>query len=299
VNNDFTTYFWMIGRTILEGGNPYSIDGNVYPPITCMLFTIFAFLPQQLSLVVWLTINVLVFILMVIKKKNGIKSIIWLGYTPLLFTFIAGQLDFFLFWLSSFLEEDKWYTPILAALVTIKPQLAAIALPWILLVWFHHNKKLFIKTVVYCFILHGIPLMLDMELYNGWWMSLKSRAGIYQGASPGLFSLTGFGLSPYIIIPLATVIFIFGIASSKNVSIQANLLALPFGTWYNSVFLLGTAPWQLMVPFSWLSSILAYWVKGVYPFALIPLAAFIWSIWKNFSAKGFRFSSHKSGSLFH
>jgi hypothetical protein len=75
---DFTKFFWPIGRAILEGRDPYSITGNVYPPTACLFF--------------------------------------------------------FLFWLSSFLEKDKWYALVAAALLTLKPQIALVVLPAVLVV---------------------------------------------------------------------------------------------------------------------------------------------------------------------
>lgn len=107
---------------------------------------------------------------------------------------------------------------------------------------------------------------------------MSSRANLYQTASPGFFSLTEVGVSLAVIIPISIAFVIFGLVLGKAESIQANLLALPFGTWYNSTFLLGTAPWQLIVPTSWIALLLAYLAKGVYPFALIPAVAFIWSV---------------------
>jgi hypothetical protein len=277
-NNDFTNFFWLIGRAIIEGRDPYTVAGNVYPPATSIFFAVFAFLPQNVSWVLWLVSNVLLFMSMVVKKKNGIKSFFWLGYTPLLFTFISGQIDFFLFWLSSFLEEDKWYVSVVAALITLKPQIALIVLPAFLLDWIRHKRKTLIKWLLFCLIIHGFPLILDAGLYYRWWMAMSSRANLYQTASPGFFSLTEVGVSLAVIIPISIAFVIFGLVLGKAESIQANLLALPFGTWYNSTFLLGTAPWQLIVPTSWIALLLAYLAKGVYPFALIPAVAFIWSV---------------------
>lgn len=278
MNNDFTHFFWLIGQAVLEGRDPYTVAGNVYPPATCLFFAVFALLPQNLSWILWLVSNVLLFMWMVVKKKNGINSFFWLGYTPLLFTFISGQVDFFLFWLSSFLEKDQWYVPFVAALITLKPQIALIVLPVFILDWLLHKRKILFTWVLFCSILHGLPLIWDAGLYERWWMVISNRANSYQTASPGLFSLTEIGLSLPVIILVSIALVIFGLFLGKAKSIQANLLALPFGTWYNSTFLVGTAPWQLIVPCSWVALLLAYWVKGVYPFALIPAVAFIWSI---------------------
>jgi hypothetical protein len=288
MSNDFTNFFWLIGRAVLEGRDPYSIAGNVYPPAACLFFSIFAILPQQLSWVLWLISNVVLFMVMVLRKKNGLKSFIWLGYTPFLFTLISGQIDFLLFWMSSFLEEDHWHIPLVAALITLKPQIALMVLPVFLLDWLRHKRKLLLIWMAICVVLHGFPIILDAGLYQRWWMAISRQANSYQTASPGLFSLTGVGIPLLVIIPIAIALFVFGLASGKVESIHANLLALPFGTWYNSTFLMGIAPWQLMVPISWVAFILAYLVKGVYPFALIPVSAFIWLMLKGSGLRAFR-----------
>lgn len=276
--NDFTIYFWPIGRAILEGHDPYAIIGNGYPPAACYIFTIFALFPQQLSEILWLIANLLIFRFMFSNKNNGIKSVIWLGYTPFLFTLIVGQIDFFLFSLSSFLESDKWYAPAAAAILTLKPQLALIVLPIFLIDWLLHNKKFFVRWLLYCLILQSFPLLFNPGLYYRWWLSIRSLTGTYYTVSPGIFSLSILGVPLLILIPLAIALIIVGFLLGKTGSIQANLLALPFGMWYNSVFLMGTVPWKWMIPASWIAFILAFIVKGAYPFAILPALAFFWSI---------------------
>ncbi len=288
MSNDFTNYFWVIGQAILNGGDPYSIIGNVYPPITCFFFTVFAILPKQVSWVIWLVINVLIFVSMGYKKQKRISTFVWIAYTPLFFTFVAGQLDLFIFWLSSFLTKDNRFSPLIAAFITLKPQLALIVLPAVFLDWFLFNKKKFVIGVLLCIFLQGLPVLYDSTLFSKWMASLTSRAELYQTSSPGLFSLTEVGLPVFVLIPIALVLFFGGLIMGRKISIQANLLALPFGTWYNSVFLIWTAPYQLMVPISLLAALLAYFVKGVYPFTLIPLAALIWSIFELSKTEGFR-----------
>jgi hypothetical protein len=274
ITNDFTLYFWSIGRAVLEGHDPYTVFQNIYPPASCMVFSIFGLLPQQVSFILWVFVNLFIFFTMVIKKKEGVRSYAWLAYTPFLFVLISGQIDFFLFWLSTFLDRDKWYVPIFAALITLKPQIALIVLPVFLLDWLLHQRKLLIRWLVFSIILQGFPLLIDPGLYSRWWTLMFGRLGEYQTGSPGLFSLTVFGIPAIILGVIALAIFIYGLTQGKAFSIQANLLVLPFGLWYNSVFLMGISPWQWMVPVSWIATVLAVIVKGVYPFALIPLTAF-------------------------
>ena len=161
--NDFTIYFWPAGRAILEGSDPYTNLINLYPPAACYFFVIFALFPQQLSEILWLIANLLIFRWMLRNQKTGIKSVFWLGYTPFLFTLIVGQIDFFLFSLSTFLESDKWYAPAAAAFITLKPQLAMIVLPYFLLDWLLHKRKQLVQWVLCSLAFQGFPLLLNSE----------------------------------------------------------------------------------------------------------------------------------------
>lgn len=284
MGNDFTNFFWEIARAVLMGGDPYSVAGNVYPPAASLAFVFFGLLPKTAAAITWLAFNVLLFAREALWVKNSPKiSLVWLGYTPLLFTFIAGQVDFFLWWLSSFLDDDRWYTPLLAALITLKPQAAVILLPFVLVNWLRKKPILLLKFTGYCAALHGLPLLYDVQIYRHWWASLSQRADLYYAGSPGLFSLTLLGAPLWAVIPAAAAVVALGFFLQKSGSLQANVLALPFGTWYNAVLLTGSAPWQLMIPCSWLALILSYALRGTYPFVIIPLAALVWtavSRWK-------------------
>ena len=279
MGNDFTNFFWEIARAILAGRDPYSVAGNVYPPAACLSFVVFGLLPKTFAAIAWLLFNVSLFARQALRGTRGTKiPLVWLGYTPLLFTFVSGQLDFFLWWLALFLDDDQWYAPLLAALITLKPQAALILLPVVLITWLRKNRVLLLKFAGYCAVLHSLPLLYDVHIYRHWLESLSQRADLYYAGSPGLFSLSILGLSVWVIIPIAVAVAALGFFLGKSGSLQANVLALPFGTWYNSVLLMGSAPWQLLILCSWLALILSYVLRGTYPFLIIPLAALVWTL---------------------
>ena len=281
MSNDFIQFFWEIGRAVLEGRNPYTITGNVYPPITSLFFVIFAIFPKQTSFILWLIFNLIIIAFFLGKKKPFIKNLIWIGYTPLLFTLIAGQLEIFFLWIYSYVcqdDQNSWMQVIAASLLTLKPQIALILLPWVVIKWIKLERRKLFRWIILCFSLHGFPFLISPELYVQWWQSGSRVTAQYMTNSPGVFSLTSIGVPVYVLAPIATLIFFIGFKYFRVGSLQANILSIPYGTWYNSTLLVNSAPWQLLIPVSWVALFLSYQCKATYFFLLVSLFAFLWTI---------------------
>lgn len=89
-----------------------------YPYPANLLFALLALLPVQLAFVVWAGGNLLAFV-HTFKRE----ALVWAAYCPVWICFGTGQIDLIGLWLY------RLSTPLSLALLTLKPQLFAFALP--------------------------------------------------------------------------------------------------------------------------------------------------------------------------
>ena len=270
--------FWLVGRLILSGANPYSYPISFYPPAATFLFALFALLPFQISFGLWSGFNV-AFILDILRRKNlGWKSLLWLAFAPVIFTLSTGQNDIFFLWLAGFVNLKGWKGAIFAALLTLKPQIAFILLPWYLVQWLRTDRKQLIRWGGLTLTLHLLPLLYDPRIYSYWLHNASGESDWRLPSSPGIFALSYWNIPLIIMLVLAVAIVIYGLIQREAISRCAQILALPFGLWYENVVMVGTVPWWLLVPVSWLAFYAAYRVHNNLPFTILPLLAFTWLV---------------------
>jgi hypothetical protein len=163
-------------------------------------------------------------------------------------------------------------------LITLKPQVAFIVLPWFLLQWLLHQRRQLLGWAAGTLTLYALPLLADPSIYQKWLAAARGEASWRLAASPGVFALTNLNVPLPGIGILAAAIVVFGLLPGRNdlFSKAAQLLALPAGLWYENVLLVGSTPWWLLVPVSWIAFVAGTQVHSNYPFVLIPLASFVW-----------------------
>lgn len=270
--------FWKIGQVILAGGNPYSIEISWYPPATTFFFVIFSLIPFTFSFALWTGINFILFLNQLRTLKSGLQGLVWFFYTPVIFVFLTGQLDIFFFWLLIWLPKGGWRAVFAGVLLTLKPQLAVIILPWYLLRWVNHEKALVIRWMALTGILHLLPLFFDPLIYNKWFDVLGQIKSEIIPLSSGLFSLVEINIPVVILVLISFVLILYGLSTNESTSRSALLFGFPFTRWYDSLLITGTVPVQFLVPYSWVVFILAYLVKSNIPLATLPLAALTWQL---------------------
>jgi hypothetical protein len=268
--------FWSIGRLILAGQNPYSYPISQYPPAAAYFFALLAFLPFQISYGLWTGFNIVLVIDYIHKLKQNHWKWAWLAFAPVIFILMTGQIDIFFLWIASLIPAKGWKAILLGAVMTLKPQIAFIVLPWYLLQWLLHERKTLFLWFLLTFIIQLFPLTLDPLIFNKWLASIQSEPGWRILASPGVFALSILNVPMIIIILIAIAICIVGLRRDPMTSRAAQLLALPMGLWYENVLLIGTVPWWLIVPVSWLAFYIATLVHNNFPFVVIPLLVFTW-----------------------
>ncbi len=269
---DFSV-FWQIGQAILQGHNPYSVGYSVYPPATTFLFAPFGVLPFLPSFAIWTGINVILYL--VTLRRAGLKRSIWawFAFTPLLFNLLSGQLDVFFFFLAAFLPFGGWPAVAAGVLLTLKPQLALVVLPWFLVRWVKNNPRLLLVWGATSLALHLLPLLFDPDIYQKWLTSLQGVSEMKMGVSSGVFSLTAFGVPVWLAALVAIPVAVWGLFQDEATSRAAQLLAFPITIWYDDVLLAGSLPARWLVPYSVVVFAAAYFLQNNLPLATIPIVA--------------------------
>ncbi len=293
--------FWEIGRAVLEGRSPYSVDVSRYPPAAALLFAVFGLLPYLVSFAVWCGISVVLYMHRLRRLNLGWKGLVWLGFTPFLFNLLTGQLDVIFWWAAMGLRPPRsagvaepggesslsragqlaadWLPALAGAFLTLKPQLAAVVLPWYLARWLLRERGLLLRWLGLAVILNGLPLLYAPDIYGQWLARLSGVSEMKMGVSGGIFVLGGWGLPTWLLAGLGLALALWGLLQDELTSRAAQLCAFPVTIWYDDILLSGIGPAWLLVPLSWLAFIGAALGQSSIPFIAIPLGALGWLLW--------------------
>jgi hypothetical protein len=288
--------FWQLGRGILDGQSPYSLVEPHYPPAAILLFTLFAILPYLPSFAVWTGINFILYLNCLKRLKVNRWGYTWFLFVPTVFNFISGQLDIFYFWVALFLTQGGWKAALAGALLTTKPQIAFIALPWFLARWLLKDRRLLLRWTGLTLALHLLPLLYNLDIYAQW-------AGVVNGEvdwriylTPGVFTLSNYNVTWPVMAGLAAAISIWGLFQDHLTGWISQTLALPIGQWYDETLLVGSAPWWLAVPASWAAFGLSAIVQNAVPMAAIPVILLGWRFFANKFPKRAQFNHRDTES---
>ena len=273
--------FWLVGRAVLTGADPYAIVGSFYPPATLLLFSLFALMPQTIAYLSWLFLNILI----LVKTVTPRRAPLWALYMPVAFIFASGQLDLAFLFLATRIDRTipaAWHAPLVAATITLKPQIAFVLLPWFLVRWLQAayrgtDKKTLLRFLAASLILHLLPLLFGLNLYSQWFQKMGGALLPAAPATPGVFSLVSVGI-PWSFLSLIAIAVALAswLSSDERLARAGGLFALPIGHYYSSVVLIEVAPWWLLVPLSWVSLIVAHKVGAFYPIASLAFVALAW-----------------------
>jgi hypothetical protein len=279
IGADFYT-FWQIGQAILHGANPYAIPSSVYPPAASMLFAIFGLLPFLPSYAIWSGANVILFLIALRRKKYKGMLWIWFLFAPFLFNLFTGQLDVFFFFLAALLPLGGWPGLTAAVVLTLKPQVALVVLPWYLIRWLKRSPRLLLSWGAASLALNLLPIAFDPTIYQKWISALQGVSEMKTGVSSGLFSLTAFGFPIWLAALIAVPIAVWGLFQEEAVCRAAQLLAFPITIWYDDVLLAGSIPARWLVPYCLVAFLAAGLIQNALPLATIPLAALLYLLYQ-------------------
>lgn len=295
--------FWEIGRAVLAGLGPYTVDLSCYPPTTSLIFTLFGLLPYYPAYIFWTALNTTLYMAALRKMKLGRTWWIWLLYTPFLFNLLTGQLDVVFFWLATHLSqsakeplksrglqpsEDKkkpihfklssvwhayWQPALAGALLTLKPQLAAVILPWYLLRWLSVERGILALWTGLTVVLHTLSLAYDLNIYSQWIGALNGVSEMKANVSAGIFAFQLIDIPIPVLAVIGLVTAVWGLTRREELSRPAQLIAFPLTIWYDGIILAGSGPGLWLVPLSWVAFLASGMVKNCLPLTVIPLAA--------------------------
>jgi len=262
---------WQAGRAVLAGGNPYS-SGYFYYPLPFAYGTaILALLPERLSFWLWIAANLL--ILIVVFRRSFWH---WIFFLPILHMLSSGNVDL-LFWVMARGLGRHWRGAVLGALITLKPQVALLLLPWHLLDWLRSDRLTLGRWAVITTLLWATPLLWRPSWIAEWTEATPDLSWLTASNSPGLFG--SLKVWPFLAIPLALVavaLFAWGIRQRDEIARACALLASPVGMFYQTMALLDCAPAAVLVPISLLAAVVSLASGTFIPFMLLPLAVIAW-----------------------
>jgi hypothetical protein len=267
--------FWNVGRAILAGQDPYAVFGSFYPPAATIIFAIFALVPFGVAYGLWTVANV-AFLARIVGPRNPV----WLFYFPALFVIAAGQIDLALVALATFLPRKDWKSVAAAILITLKPQVAFLLLPYWLVTWLISDRKRLAAFGLGALLLQGWPGLFDPAIFSRWLLKATEYGGGAgrAAASPGVWSLPIPDLGLVLLSASLVGFAIFAALRRDETLSRASLvLATPTGHSYDGSVLVGAAPAMLMIPLSWAALGLAHAVGSFWPLSLTTLAVFIWN----------------------
>jgi hypothetical protein len=289
---DFSN-FWNVGRAVLAGANPYTVDFSWYPPATAYLFALFGTVPFSAAYLIWTGINLLLYFHTLWQLKKARQWWIWLLFTPFLFNLLSGQLDIFFLWAARYLNVDpaskdgktRWMPAIAGAILTLKPQLAAIILPWYLILWLKNDRGLLMRWAGLFAALHLAPLLLNPGIYGYWMTALQGIADKKTSMSGGIFAFGSLGFPVWLLWVLGGALIVWGLTQKEPVSRAAQFSGFPISAWYDSVLLIGSVSGWVLVPFSWLVLGAAYLTESNLPFIAIPFGVLILQAYRRVPGK--------------
>lgn len=270
---------WDAGQAVLQGQDPYTVPHFFYPIHVAYIWAVFALLPTQVSFWIWISLNL--GLLVLIFRKTFWQ---WLLYVPILHMMSSGQVDLFLWSLETGMQRS-WRGVFWGAMITLKPQAALLLLPWHLLDWLYHDRKILLRWGMATILLWMAPLIWYPNWIAVWLNAAPSYTILSASNTPGLFSL--LRLYPALWLALASialVIFVWGQFQSKEIARAAAVFSSPLGLFYSVMALLGCAPAWILTPLSLLSAFLSLMTNTFIPFILLPLAVLGFQLWRRYRA---------------
>lgn len=190
--------FLQAGQAVLNGQSPYtSVTGYFYPYPTTYLFALLALLPPDWAKGVWTAFSIGVLIFVTRKAAP-----LWLIFPPVIACLIQGQLD--LAMLGLWALAGGTATPrgkgdvlpgIALALMTLKPQLGFLIIPYQLWHWRTASgaRTRWITFAFTLLVIFGIPTL----LWPGWVMEFLQHGRPISYAmtiAPSVFLITQYAL---------------------------------------------------------------------------------------------------------
>jgi len=264
--------FWRTGRA----ADPYAVQGAIYPPPMTLLFRVMGLLPETYGFYIWTGINLTLLVIMFRRR-----ALLYTLFMPTMFHMATGQLDILFMWFSTFLKRSDWRAIVAGALISLKPQIAIILLPWHLLRW---PRRIQLGWAVLTAGLWGYYLLFRPQMYVQWMGNATGTYDVEVTATPSIFSALPLGLA--IVVSVLILIFSWRYLNEKA-TIAAGVLAMPFGKTYDAVLLLRSGiPWWIVL-LSWASLGLSHLITAPWPQMLVTATVYVLASRESWKEKPF------------
>jgi len=262
---------WQAGRAVWLGQDPYGVEGFFYPLPVAYFFALLALFRKEVAFGLWILVNLAILGWMLRRRAIG-----WLLYFPVIHLLSSGQVDLVL-WALGYRLTRGWPSALAAAVITLKPQVALIILPWHLWRWLREDRHTLKWFVLISAVIWGFSFPLDPSWPLRWRAAVPPLGRLSRSNSPGIWSLEK--LTPYawpILTAVSIALFIWGLSQTRPVGWAATALASPSGLFYDLLILMETAPPHLLVPLSWIAVGLTLWWNNFVAWASLPVAVILY-----------------------
>lgn len=229
---DFT-FFWNAANALLQGQDPYLVEGVYYPLPSLVIFIPLALLPLEISRLIWVTISLVIFVL-VLRRQ----ALLWIFFVPTIQAFGSAQYTPLLLGLLPLLAAKR-YIGLGLALLSLKPHLIVGAIPFLWIARVISTDDLRRAAGIYTLL--ALPTFLIMPDWPIRWIVSALHAHS-PAVSPTLWGVFAFLATPLqLLAGVTSILLLLGIAwrmkGHIGTGIVASLLINPIIIPYDLVLL--------------------------------------------------------------
>jgi hypothetical protein len=209
--------FWRSGQLVLSGQSPYHEGAFFYPYPTALWFALWALIPLAVSKWLWFSLSLVAIVFVGRRRALAIAA-----FPPVLASLWLGQLDCLLLGLLGLVKEDKW-AGWAVALLTLKPQIVVLLLPWLIWHWWRENKRALRDFGIASLVIWGGSFALAPNWFSEWRSHTRPIIQSME-ASPSLWGLTHYAMIFVPVVALISLVLLFYSVRQKSFDV-ANCLS--------------------------------------------------------------------------
>lgn len=270
---------WHFGRAALSGIDPWSLKQSFYPPAAVyFIFTTWAIFPIAVGYFVLAAESIIALVV-----SSGRKAIPLLLFFPVAASLGQGQIGLLFLPLILLLRRNDWKSVVAAVLITLKPQIALVVLPWYFFRW---RRGMVAGFVVGSLALHLSPLIINPSSFTAWIGSLADASANKASMAAGVWQLPAPTL---LLIAISVVAAALAIRHKDEKTARAALAFFnPVLSYYDTAFLWDCAPLPLLIGSGALALGLSHYFNSFLPFTLISGSVLAYRLIKSLTIPALR-----------
>lgn len=259
---------YAAGQALLAGQSPYGVEYFFYPLPAAYFFALWALLPYPISLALWWLASAVV--LVVVARR---AAWMWFLFPPVIANFLTGQVDLFILGLWALALRGSAAA---LALVTLKPQLGLVIVPYMLWRWRYERQRLaiFCATVV---LIYGLPT----AVWPGWigeWLRHTRPLDYAMSVAPTLFGMYSLGSWTLPLVVLLAVFILWLVWKRGSDAVNcAGLLVNPVIHPYDFALMVGPAwRWRTLLA-GWIGWLVFLVTGDARYYVIVPIVG-LWEV---------------------